>query len=149
MTGHMYIFHNTMFRSDEWLPTGALGGNRIVKHTTSRNNILHVRNPRDFSASANKQNADNSFDYDLYNGRIPENTEPHGVKGEPVYVHGSGFDEVTKTGRFQLADNSPGAAAGEPIPNFSEGYAGEAPDVGAHRRGQPPMQFGVSARFNP
>ena len=71
MTGHMYIFHNTLFRSDEWLPTGGLGGNRIVKHTVSRNNILHVRSPQDRSASEAKQNVDNDFDYDLYNGRIP------------------------------------------------------------------------------
>lgn len=144
MTGHMYIFHNTIFRSDDWLPTGALGGNRIVKHTISRNNILHVRSPREFSASANKQNVDNSFDYDLYNGRVPEGAEPHGLKGEPKYIAGSGFDEKIKTGRFQLTDASPGAGAGEPIPNFSEGYTGKAPDMGAHQRRQPPMLFGVS-----
>ena len=72
MTGHMYIFHNTIFRSDEWLPTGGLGGNRIVKHTVSRNNILHVRSPQDYSASDNKQNIDNDFDYDLYNGQVPK-----------------------------------------------------------------------------
>ena len=65
MTGHQYIFHNTIFRSDEWLPTGGLGGNRIVKHTVSRNNILHVRQERNFSASHNRRNADNDFDYDL------------------------------------------------------------------------------------
>ena len=32
-----------------------------------------------------------------------------------------------------------------PIPNFSEGYRGQAPDIGAHQRGAPPMRFGVSA----
>ncbi len=51
MTGHMYIFHNTLFRSDDCLPTGGLGGNRIVKHTVSRNNILQVRTPQNRSAS--------------------------------------------------------------------------------------------------
>jgi hypothetical protein len=145
MTGHMYIFHNTLFRSDEWLPTGGLGGNRIVKHTVSRNNILHVRSLRDFSASENKQNTDNDFDHDLYNGRVPRGQEAHGVRGEPVYAEGAGFDPATRTGSFQLAPGSPGAAAGQVIPNFSDGFHGPTPDIGAHQRGAPPMRFGINA----
>ena len=86
MTGHMYIFHNTIFQSDEWLPTGALGGNRIVKHTVSRNNILHVRSPQNHSISNNKRNIDNDYDYDLFNGQIPTGQETHGVRGEPIYA---------------------------------------------------------------
>ena len=146
MTGHMYIFHNTLFRSDEWLPTGGLGGNRIVKHTVSRNNILHVRSPQNHSASSNRQNIDNDFDYDLYNGRIPQGSEAHGVRGEPVYAADAGFDPATKTGRFQLAPGSPGAGAGQAIPNFSDGYTGKAPDIGAHQRGAPPIRYGIDAR---
>ena len=48
-----YIFHNTVFDEDGWLPRGGLGGDRIVKHTVSRNNILHVRSERDRSRSSN------------------------------------------------------------------------------------------------
>jgi hypothetical protein len=146
MTGHMYIFHNTIFREDEWLPQGGLGGNRIVKHVVSRNNILHVRSADGYSASDNRQNFDNDFDYDLYNGRVPKAQQAHGVRGQPVYAAGAGFDPASKTGRFQLDPNSPGAGAGVVIPNFSDGYTGAAPDVGAHQRGQPPMQFGVAKR---
>ena len=69
MTGHMYIFHNTVFRSDEWLPTGALGGNRIVKHTVSRNNILQVRFPVTHHQRATTEHRQN-YDYDLFNGRF-------------------------------------------------------------------------------
>jgi hypothetical protein len=145
MTGHMYIFHNTLFHSDEWLPTGGLGGSRIVKHTVSRNNILHVRSPRDFSASADRRNSDNDFDYDLYNGRIPTGQEAHGVAGEPVYAAGAGFDAATKTGHFQLGAESPGAAGGVIIPNFTGGFTGSAPDIGAHQRGAPPLRYGTSA----
>ena len=145
MTGQMYIFHNTLFRSDEWLPTGGLGGNRIVKHTMSRNNILQVRAAKDYSASENKQNSDNDFDYDLYSGRIPSGQERHGQRGEPAYATHSGFDPATLIGRFQLASESPGAGGGEVIPNFSDGYTGSAPDIGAHQRGAPPMRFGVVA----
>src|SRR6185503_8446906 len=113
MTGHMYIFHNTVFKSDEWLPTGGLGGSRIVKHVVSRNNILHVRSPRDYSLSNNKANLDNDYDYDLFNGRTPDGQEKHGIRGEPVYIGGAGLDPATRTGNFQLAPNSPGAGTGE------------------------------------
>ena len=145
MTGHMYIFHNTLFWADEWLPTGGLGGSRLVKHTVSRNNILHVRTARDFSVSAARQNTDNDFDYDLYNGRIPSGQEAHGIPGEPVYVPGAGFNTEMGTGTFQLATGSPGVRAGEKIPNFSDRYSGEAPDIGAHQRGASPMKFGLKA----
>jgi hypothetical protein len=145
MSGHQYVFHNTLFRSDEWLPTGGLGGNRIVKHTVYRNNILHVRSPQNYSASAAKQNANNDFDFDLYNGRVPSGQEAHGVQGEPIYAADAGFDPATKTGRFHLAPDSPGASAGQPIPNFSHGYTGKAPDIGAHQRSAPPIRYGVSA----
>src|SRR5262249_28748093 len=53
MTGHMYVFHNTIFRGDEWPATGGLGGERIVKHVVSRNNILQVREVRNHSLSRN------------------------------------------------------------------------------------------------
>lgn len=148
MTGHQYIFHNTLYRGagENWLPTGGLGGSRIVKHTVSRNNILHVREPRNHSASENKANIDNDFDYDLYNGRIPSGQESHGVSGTPVYAAGGGFDPATKTGRFALADDSPGAGSGVVIPNFTPRFRqGSGPDPGAHSRGAPPMRFGVRA----
>jgi len=124
ITGHQYIFHNTIFHHERWDPRGGLGGNRIVKHVVSRNNILQVRSPRDFSASANARNIDNDFDYDLYNGRVPENQEMHGVRGQPKYVSGAGFDSATSTGRFALAPDSPGVGAAVPIPNFTDGTRG-------------------------
>jgi hypothetical protein len=111
----------------------------------SRNNILQVRAPTNWSASDNKANADNSFDYDLCNGRVPPSQEAHAVRGEPIYAPDAGFDPATKTGRFQLSLDSPGVHAGEPLPNFSYGYTGRAPDPGAHQRGEPPIQYGVHA----
>jgi hypothetical protein len=145
MTGHMYIFHNTLFGPEEWLPTGGLGGDRIVKHAVSRNNILHVRSPQNHSASSNRRNTGNDFDYDLYNGRVPAGHQANGIQGVPQYAPGTGFDTATRTGNFQLAPTSPGAGAGQPIPNFSDPYIGAAPDIGAHQRGAPPMRFGVGA----
>ena len=146
MTGTQYLFHNTVFAGDGWLPTGGLGGTRIVKHTTSRNNILHVREARNHSLSNNRANTNNDYDYDLFNGQIPAGVEPHGVRGEPVYAAGAGFDRAAGRGRFELAPNSPGAGAGEWIPNFSPGARGSRPDIGAHQRGAPPMRFGIAAQ---
>ncbi len=146
MTGTQYIFHNTVYRGDGWLPTGGLGGTRIVKHVTSRNNLLHVREPRNSSVSNNRANVNNSQDFDLFNGQCPPDLEPHGVRGEPIYADGAGFDRATLTGRFQLAPTSPGVAAGEWLPNFSDGAPGSRPDIGAHARGALPMRFGVGAR---
>lgn len=145
MTGTQYIFHNTVFREGDWLPNGGFGGTRIVKHTTSRNNILHVRSPQGHSHSSNRANTGNDLDYDLCNGQVPPGSQAHGVRGEPVYEPGSGFDGATRTGRFRLAADSPGAGAGEWIPNFSGVPRGTRPDVGAHPRGAPPMRFGVAA----
>ena len=143
-TGHQYIFHNTVFAEDGWLPTGGLGGNRIVTHTVSRNNILHVRTAANRSASSTGE--DNDFDYDLFNGLVPENQEAHGVHGAPVYAPGAGFDGKTKTGRFQLAPGSPGTEAALPLPNFTHLFTGKAPDIGAHQRGEPPLIYGVTAK---
>lgn len=146
MTGHVYVFHNTIFQEDGWLPQGGLGGNRIVKHVVSRNNVLQVRQDSGYSVSENKSNTDNDFDYDLYNGQVPKDQEAHGVRGEPVYATDAGFDGASKSGRFQLAPDSPGAGQGLAIPSFSDGFTGPAPDMGAHQRGTPPMRFGVGVK---
>ena len=64
---------------------------------------------------------------------------------EPICAEGAGLDTTTKTGHFRLAPGSPGVNAGQVIPNFSDGYTGKAPDIGAHQRGTPPIQYGVAA----
>jgi hypothetical protein len=116
---------------------------------TSRNNILHVRSETGRSVSSNPDNIDNDFDYDLFNGQVPEDHEAHGVRGEPVYVTGAGFDEGTKTGRFQLAPGSPGLGAALPIPNFTPPFTDKAPDIGAHQRGEAPLTYGIGAQLRP
>ena len=63
----------------------------------------------------------------------------------PVYADGVGFDAAAMTGRFWLAQKSPGRDAGIALPNFTDGHTGAAPDIGAHEGDTPPMQFGVRA----
>jgi len=56
------------------------------------------------------------------------------------------FSGKTRPSRFRLTPGSPGAAAGQPIPNFSGGCTGKSPDLGAHQRGAAPLQYGASAK---
>lgn len=144
-TGHQYIFHNTIFAEEGWLPAGGLGGSRLVTHATSRNNIFHIRSENGGSISDNPKNIDNDFDYNLFNGKVPAEHEAHGVRGAPVYADGAGFDAQTSSGRFQLAPSSPGVEAAQAIPNFTPPFTGKAPDIGAHQRGEPPLVFGLKA----
>jgi len=149
MTGHMYIFNNTIFQ-EHGNGVGGLGGDsRIIKHCTTRNNILHVREEDRHSIAVDRRHADNDFDYDLTSAAFPEGHEQHGLKGVPRYVEDAGFDLQTKTGMFQLAPGSQGMDAGVVIPNFCEAIDGNQPDLGAHESGTGRMRFGVKAQFVP
>ncbi len=149
MTGAMYFFNNTIFQKDNEGATGLGGGGRIIKHCTSRNNILHVRREDKYSIAVSKSHEGNDFDYDLVSAAYPPNQEQHGLKGMPQYVSGAGFDTGSKLGMFQLAPRSLGVDAGVAIPNFCEIMNGDHPDLGAHESGTEEMQFGVNAQFVP
>jgi len=135
-TGQIYIFNNTCFQSDALgVGSGIGGGDRITKHCISRNTIIETRGSKD--------NKDNDFDYDMFNGIAPSGTEIHGLRSKPVYVSGAGFDSRTRTGNFQLSTSSPGYDRGVIIPNFTDGYMDRKPDMGAHENGHPDIQYGV------
>jgi hypothetical protein len=117
------------------------GGDPIL-NVTSRNNILHAR-----SVAIRDRTADpaGDYDYDLYTGelRTPGRHETHGINGEPVHVDGYGM--TGDKGLFWLSPASPGYDGGVLLPNFNDGYQGEAPDIGAHEADAPLMEFGVEA----
>ncbi|MBE0535235.1 MAG: right-handed parallel beta-helix repeat-containing protein [Phycisphaerae bacterium] len=148
MTGHMYIFNNTVFQANDEGAGGLGGSSRVIKHCISRNNILHVRGSDSHSISTGK-GFDNDFDYDLVSARYPQGQEQHGLSGKPTYAPGAGFDFETRLSSFQLAPQSPGYDQGTVIPNFCDIFTGSAPDIGAHEAGTGPMTFGVKARFVP
>ena len=149
MTGHMYVFNNTMLQPNDEGAAGLGGDSRIIKHCVSRNNIFHVRSTDKNSISTEKKaSVDNDFDNDLLSGpRYPEGQEKRGIKGVPKYESGMGFSFETKTGNFHQAPDSPGAKKAEVIPNFCD--TSSTPDMGAHDTGAPPMVFGVKAVFVP
>jgi hypothetical protein len=148
MTGHMYIFHNTIFQPNGEGASGLGGSSRVIKHCVTRNNVLHVRDSDTRSISTGKL-ADNDFDYDLLSARHPADQEKHGISGKPAYAPGAGFVFETKSGNFQLAPGSPGYDDGAVIPNFGDVFTGDGPDMGAHEAGTAPMGFGVRAEFVP
>jgi len=117
-----------------------------LQNLVSRNNILQVRNdPGYYSIFIARPSPTNSFDYDLYNGRIEgaPGAEAHGIRlevSEPVeYDPGNGERE------YWVAESSKAHDAGVPIPNFNDGYEGSGPDIGAFERGLPPLRYSVDA----
>jgi hypothetical protein len=149
MMGHMYIFNNTIFQEHSNGAGGLGGDSRIIKHCTTRNNILHVREEDHHSIAVNRSHLDNDFDYDLTSAAFPDGHQQHGLKGVPRYVEGAGFDPESRTGMFQLAPGSKGVDAGVVIPNFCEVINGNWPDLGVHESGTRKMRFGVRAQFVP
>jgi hypothetical protein len=148
--GRVYVLHNTVLDPGDDGPgaRGAIMDNGPIRNFVSRNNILFTEDPSSqYSILDHDRSPTNDWDYDLYNGRITAvaGAETHGVFGEPVYVTGWGMEPTSKRGLFQLADNSPGYDAGLVVPNFSLGYTGLAPDMGAHEAGTGPMEFGPDA----
>lgn len=149
MTGTQYIFNNTNFQKDNTGPSGLGGSGRIIKHCTTRNNILHVRKEDRYSIAQSSSHENNDFDFDLVSAAFPPQQEKHGIKGTPKYVPNAGFHFETKTGIFQLAPGSKGIDTAEIIPNFCETINNNPPDIGAHESNSPKMQFGIKARFTP
>lgn len=146
MTGHMYVFHNTIYNpTDEG--TGGFGSDgKTIKHAVSRNNIIHVRSATINSIAIDRDSEDNDFNFDLFNRNVPDGHEANGISGTPSYVSGAGFDFASMTGDFRLATDSYGYDSGEIIPNFNErNYTGAEPDMGAHESGWGPLLYGVNA----
>jgi len=142
--GKTYIFHNTILQPpypDHGSSGGVNADDANLTNTSTRNNILHISNDREYSISDPDQNPTNDFDYDLYNGNINAypGAEPNGINGVPIY------DPSNGDGEFALDSFSPGYDAGVVIPNFNDNYNGAAPDIGAYEAGSLPMEFGVNA----
>ncbi len=151
--GRRYVFHNTLLQAPPpgggSLPQGAGTGlqgqtKQPLTNTVSRNNIWHIWKPHWQSVRQTDTGAGNDIDYDLYNGAIQAGprAQAHGVRGTPLYMKGHGW-ESGAGGRYQLAPASPGFDPGARLPNLTEGFAGDAPDIGAHEHGSAPMLFGV------
>lgn len=85
------------------------------------------------------------FDGDVYNGGVESAASAaFGAKcthGAARFKTGHG---VGRSGRYQLAGDSPGFDGGVILPNFNDGFSGAAPDSGVQEEGGPGMVFGVA-----
>lgn len=140
--GEIRVYNNTILqRAPEAGQTTPLGhGDGLVEsggatgNLHSRNNILAVTQPLKSSVMFTLAAPEpNTYDYDLYNGAltVPQSCmappEEHGIKGSATYDPG--------VAPFALATGSLGVDRGVVIPNFTDGFTGVAPDIGAHERG--------------
>ena len=146
MTGHMYVFHNTIYNPNDEGMGGFGSDGKTITHAVARNNIIHVRSTTINSIAIDRDSEDNDFDFDLFNKNVPHGHEANGVSGTPSYVTGAGFDFASMTGDFRLAKDCLGYASGEIIPNFNvRNYTGVGPDMRAHESGWGPLLYGVNA----
>ncbi len=178
-TGHMYIFNNTIYQDyNNYGCAVGIGGSsetfsgrfepydpgRVVRHCTSRNNILQVLDANAVSISYNSSNIDNDFDYDLFDGKV--SGEPNGVKVKVNAADNNDYEILTYAGgvgitglpdgdplhgNFQLANNSAGYNQGAIINNFADAPVyGDNCDIGADdHNGNINLQYGTGADFYP
>jgi len=165
--GRRYVYHNTTLQTPAVAPntirplgagrgiSGAVG--EPMTNTVSRNNIYNVYVNTEWSVNT-QGGAGNDFNYDLYNGKLGSQTgmEPNGIKVDPsgasalpqgpIFKAGHGAEPSGfPLGKYQLNPGSPGHNAGVVVLNFSDGFLGAAPDMGAHEEGTSNMVFGITA----
>ncbi|MDR3218006.1 MAG: right-handed parallel beta-helix repeat-containing protein [Dysgonamonadaceae bacterium] len=142
--GRQFLFHNTMIVSKNGMTGIGYGRdeNRAMFRATTRNNIfvsgqkpLIAEDKRlGLSIDDRHQSPWNDFDYDLIgNTKTPDGkgmilahvgAEPNGVFALPE------FEDKTQ-GVFSLKQADKGIDKGTVIPNFSDRFSGNAPDMGA------------------
>jgi hypothetical protein len=153
--GRRYVFHNTVLQAPPPAGFTQLSGagiglkgnaNQPLTNTVSRNNIWHIRKAYLDAINERAGAWGNDLDYDLFNGNVIaySGAEANGIVGTPIYEAGHGW-ENEDGGLYQLAPISAGYDRGVYLPNFNEGFAGAAPDIGAHEAGTPAMVFGAPA----
>ena len=135
--GRMYIFHNTTlqpppFPGASTASSGAQSGivftspKKLQENIVTRNNLLQMRTPADWAIRDTQRTPSNDFDYDMFDGQtmFRDGSQTHGVKASPTFRR-------TADGRLALVPGTPGHDAGVRLPNFNDGFAGQAPDLGA------------------
>lgn len=157
--GRVYYFNNILFQPPS--PDGSARtsgaarafGNGPVTNTVSRNNIWWVaagaknfwgfksRNPERVVCIKNAYSPTNDLDWDLLTSshiNAYEGAEAHAIHAVPIFSD----TRPDRTLFFGLAPTSPGIAAGQHLPNFTDSSAGMPPDLGAQQTSAPPIVFG-------
>jgi hypothetical protein len=134
--GRKYFLHNTTLQpatiGGPDPTSGAQSGLVLTSNTkrelniVSRNNLLYLRKDADWAIRDPQLSPTNSFDYDMYIGKIQavEGAEAHGVVGTPMF-------DAAPDGRLWIKPGTPGHDAGVRLPNFNDDFQGAGPDIGA------------------
>lgn len=150
--GMQYLFNNTIIHAGGGMAGVGYGKdpNRELFNAYLRNNIIYsliaVDNPvrKGYNIYDPHCNPHCDFDYDFLG-----NAHEPGQKGEIVAVAGSEQHAVygapafvdPERGLLTLAPSDKGIDKGCEIVNFTDGYAGKAPDMGALEYGTPEQLF--------
>ncbi|MBA3724795.1 MAG: hypothetical protein H0W89_08025 [Candidatus Levybacteria bacterium] len=147
--GFRMVVHNTLLVQPN--ASGAQNGFYVtqkdageLRNTFSRNNIFNAKSSP-YGGDTRATFIDTDLDYDMSPRNA--NNKPlgaHFLLALPLYAAGNG-DSNGRGGMYQLAPNSPGYDDGQALANFNDGFAGTAPDMGAHEAGSPKMEFGINA----
>jgi hypothetical protein len=136
--GRVYVYHNTLLRTSprEGTYAGVSGFGTDLLNYVSRNNIYD-------NTKSGMENlgpdSPNDFDYDLYTSMQGVGEQQrHGIQAQPRYQ---------SLDAFTLVEGSAGHDDGVVIPNFNDGFVGNAPDRGAQELGAAPLRFGCSPRW--
>ena len=146
--GRVYVYNNTLLTAvenevDQGLDMGITRTATTLYNYVVRNNVLNalhiaIDDNQNMTGDPNNLNR-NDYDRDLYQLGMNVNLaiqEKHGIVAAPEYDANSG------SGPFALSAGSPGQDQGFVIPNFTDGFVGVAPDIGAQERGASPLKFG-------
>ncbi|MEM7361307.1 MAG: right-handed parallel beta-helix repeat-containing protein [Pseudomonadota bacterium] len=143
--GHAFVFNNTVFQPEPTpgnsKPDGHGWGLRgDSDDTVSRNNIFHSSDSHPYHSSIDNEGQRIDFDYDFYSGTLylTAGQEANAIQGVPRYDLGNDPYE------YYLTPDSLGVDAGAIIPNFTDGFTGDAPDMGAYEIGVPAPTYGIS-----
>ena len=160
--GRRFVFHNTALQ-----PRGIFTAftSHVNPNCVTRNNVFDCR-----GALATKQEKEpaSDYDYDFFSGSERGTAkEKHGVSGPVGFLPSYALEffpaarvSAVKWGKVEtdmgggqrrsitdpvVTRPNPVIDAGEVLPNFNDGFAGKAPDLGAFEAGRPPLQFGRRA----
>jgi hypothetical protein len=169
--GRRFVFHNTILQ-----PGGVF--DVFTSHPNpnciTRNNIFDVRGRL---ATDREKEPASDYDYDYFSGetRGKSAKEEHAVRfnqtpsGTRLFVPSYSLEFYLRSSvnsinwgafDYHLGDSvvnitdpvvwisNPLIDAGVILPDFNDGYAGKAPDLGAFETGLPPLQFGRRAYLN-
>lgn len=133
--GLIYFFNNTAYTTGSSIGSGGFTGaeDDVRKRIVSRNNILLSGTAKtSYAIDDTVGDPAASYDYDVIcrtDGSeaamvCPEGNEKHGVFALPEFVsHANGL--------YALTQDSPAIDKGTKLNNFTDGYEGNAPDIGA------------------